>query len=229
MDAITRPRELHDRWAGRGAPDGQVALSELGPPVPAPMQVFGYGLNYRDHIEELDREDPLGSAASEAPVVFTKFPTCLVGPGRAGEAGRRPLRLRVRTGGGDRYRNQQRGRGPSLGPGDRSHDRPGHLRPRVAVGGHTGPVQPGQVQGLIRPNRPCTGKRRLGGQSRRSGHLLPGERRAAPEQPHQLPHAPGGRDGLLLVVDSHAAPRRCHLHRHPRRGRPRPRPLPQAR
>ena len=44
------------------------------------MQVFGYGLNYRDHIEELDREDPSGSAASEAPVVLTKFPTCLVGP-----------------------------------------------------------------------------------------------------------------------------------------------------
>ena len=80
LDALTRPQELHDRWAGRGAPDGQVALAELGPPVPTPMQVFGYGLNYRDHIEELDREDPLGSAASEAPVVFTKFPTCLAGP-----------------------------------------------------------------------------------------------------------------------------------------------------
>ena len=80
MDALTRPQELHDRWAGRGAPDGQVTLAELGPPMPTPMQVFGYGLNYMDHIEELDREDPLGSAASEAPVVFTKFPTCLVGP-----------------------------------------------------------------------------------------------------------------------------------------------------
>ena len=80
MDALTRPQALHDRWASRGGPDGQVTLAELGPPVPTPMQVFGYGLNYRDHIEELDREDPLGSAASEAPVVFTKFPTCLVGP-----------------------------------------------------------------------------------------------------------------------------------------------------
>ena len=80
MHALARPQELHDRWASRGAPDGQVTLAELGPPVPAPMQVFGYGLNYMDHIEELDREDPLGSAASEAPVVFTKFPTCLIGP-----------------------------------------------------------------------------------------------------------------------------------------------------
>lgn len=80
MEALTRPQELHDRWASRGVPDGKVIPAELGPPVPAPMQVFGYGLNYRDHIEELDRDDPLGSAASEAPVVFTKFPTCLVGP-----------------------------------------------------------------------------------------------------------------------------------------------------
>ena len=81
MDALTRPQELHDRWASRGASDGQVSLAELGPPVPAPIQVFGYGLNYMDHIEEIDRVDAMGRTVSEAPVVFTKFPTCLVGPG----------------------------------------------------------------------------------------------------------------------------------------------------
>ena len=81
MDALTRPQELHDRWASRNTPDGQVSLGELGPPVPAPMQVFGYGLNYMDHIEEIDRVDAMGRTVSEAPVVFTKFPTCLVGPG----------------------------------------------------------------------------------------------------------------------------------------------------
>ncbi|MCY4036418.1 MAG: fumarylacetoacetate hydrolase family protein [bacterium] len=80
MDALTRPRELRHRWARRGAPDGRAALADLGPPVPAPRQVFGYGLNYVDHIEEIDRVDPMGRAASAAPVVFTKFPTCLVGP-----------------------------------------------------------------------------------------------------------------------------------------------------
>ena len=80
MDALTRPQELHNRWASRGAPDGQVTLTDLGPPVPAPLQVFGYGLNYMDHVEEIDRVDPLGRKVSEAPVVFTKFPTCLVGP-----------------------------------------------------------------------------------------------------------------------------------------------------
>lgn len=80
MDALTCLEELHDRWASRGAPNGQATLAELGPPIPAPMQVFGYGLNYRDHIEEIDRVDPMGRTTGEAPVVFTKFPTCLVGP-----------------------------------------------------------------------------------------------------------------------------------------------------
>ena len=47
---------------------------------PIPRQVFGYGLNYRDHIEEMDEVDYLGRTTNEAPVVFTKFPTCLVGP-----------------------------------------------------------------------------------------------------------------------------------------------------
>ena len=79
-DALTRPQELHDRWAGRGAPDGQATLAELGPPVPDPKQVFGYGLNYRDHIDEMDEVDYLGRTTNESPVVFTKFPTCLVGP-----------------------------------------------------------------------------------------------------------------------------------------------------
>ena len=54
VEALSRLDELHRRWAGRGAPDGQVSPAELGPPVPAPRQVFGYGLNYRDHeIESL--------------------------------------------------------------------------------------------------------------------------------------------------------------------------------
>lgn len=80
MGALARLGELHGLWASRGAPDGQVSLAELGPPVPAPRQVFGYGVNYRSHVEEMDRVDPRGRADSKAPVVFTKFPTCLVGP-----------------------------------------------------------------------------------------------------------------------------------------------------
>ena len=81
MDALTRNDELHRRWANRGTPDGQVSPADLGPPVPDPKQVFAYGLNYRDHVEEMDEVDYLGRTTNEAPVVFTKFPDCLVGPG----------------------------------------------------------------------------------------------------------------------------------------------------
>lgn len=48
--------------------------SELGPPVPRPTKIFGIGMNYREHAREAGMEIP-GS-----PVVFTKFPSCLVGP-----------------------------------------------------------------------------------------------------------------------------------------------------
>ncbi|MGH3449013.1 MAG: fumarylacetoacetate hydrolase family protein, partial [Nocardioidaceae bacterium] len=46
----------------------------LGPPVPRPSQVFGIGLNYRDHALEA------GLGLPDDPVVFTKFPSCVTGP-----------------------------------------------------------------------------------------------------------------------------------------------------
>jgi 2,4-diketo-3-deoxy-L-fuconate hydrolase len=46
----------------------------LGPCVPRPQQVFGIGLNYRDHAAEAGLDIP------ETPMVFTKFPSCLSGP-----------------------------------------------------------------------------------------------------------------------------------------------------
>lgn len=48
--------------------------TRLGPPVPTPAQVFAIGLNYRDHAEEASLPIPT------SPMVFTKFPSCLVGP-----------------------------------------------------------------------------------------------------------------------------------------------------
>ena len=54
---------------------GRLILPErLGPPVPRPTQVFAIGLNYRDHAEEA------GLPIPAQPMVFTKFPSCLVGP-----------------------------------------------------------------------------------------------------------------------------------------------------
>ena len=55
-------------------PTGLVADVVLGPPVPRPQKSFGIGLNYADHAAEGSREVP------KNPLVFTKFPSCLVGP-----------------------------------------------------------------------------------------------------------------------------------------------------
>jgi 2-keto-4-pentenoate hydratase/2-oxohepta-3-ene-1,7-dioic acid hydratase in catechol pathway len=48
--------------------------SRLGPPVPCPRQVFAVALNYRPHAAEA------GYVPPEAPLVFTKFSTCITGP-----------------------------------------------------------------------------------------------------------------------------------------------------
>jgi 2-keto-4-pentenoate hydratase/2-oxohepta-3-ene-1,7-dioic acid hydratase in catechol pathway len=50
------------------------AATDLGPPAPRPAQVFGIGLNYRDHAAEA------GMPLPDRPATFTKFPTCLAGP-----------------------------------------------------------------------------------------------------------------------------------------------------
>jgi len=76
MAWMARSGELHDlaaRCVGRPA-DGDLASAHLGPPVPAPRQVFAIGLNYRDHAAESGMELP------PAPLTFTKFPSCIVGP-----------------------------------------------------------------------------------------------------------------------------------------------------
>jgi len=64
-------------WAAGLAPDaadGEADPGELGPCVPRPQKVFGVGLNYKDHAAEAGLDLP------KQPMIFTKFPTCLVGP-----------------------------------------------------------------------------------------------------------------------------------------------------
>lgn len=73
--ALSRWDEL-TRWAstvdpGAGTP---VAAAKLGPPVPQPRQVFAVALNYRPHAAEA------GFTAPQAPLLFTKFPSCITGP-----------------------------------------------------------------------------------------------------------------------------------------------------
>src|SRR6476660_184826 len=52
--------------AGPGAHTGPLVPQELGAPVLAPPQVFGIGLNYREHAAES------GTYAPDVPPVFTK-------------------------------------------------------------------------------------------------------------------------------------------------------------
>jgi len=64
-------------WAhGLRDGDATAALDEavLGPPIPRPTKVFGIGMNYRAHAQEA------GMPIPNTPVIFTKFPNCLVGP-----------------------------------------------------------------------------------------------------------------------------------------------------
>src|SRR5260221_10190795 len=60
--------------AGPGAHTGPLVPAELGAPMLAPSQVFGIGLNYREHAAES------GVDAPGVPPVFTKFRSCLAGP-----------------------------------------------------------------------------------------------------------------------------------------------------
>jgi 2,4-diketo-3-deoxy-L-fuconate hydrolase len=62
-------------WAGTTTlVDEPLGDRILQNPIPHPTQVFGIGANYDDHIAEAGAKTP------EAPLVFTKFPTCLTGP-----------------------------------------------------------------------------------------------------------------------------------------------------
>ena len=76
MQAISRFDELAEWADGIDVEDAGETLDvdALGPCVPCPQKVFGIGLNYRDHAKEAGLELP------EQPMVFTKFPSCLVGP-----------------------------------------------------------------------------------------------------------------------------------------------------
>ena len=71
--AIRLAREVVDA-AQVTIPLGQVTLLA---PVPNPSKVVAIGLNYMDHCRETGAQPP------DRPVIFTKFPTSIVGPGEA--------------------------------------------------------------------------------------------------------------------------------------------------
>jgi 2,4-diketo-3-deoxy-L-fuconate hydrolase len=76
MGAWLQLDELH-RAAGaipEAVPDGNISDAGVQPPIPSPRSVFAAGLNYRSHAEESKTKLP------DAPLIFTKFPSCLAGP-----------------------------------------------------------------------------------------------------------------------------------------------------
>ena len=76
MAVLASWHALVDWGAGLGADrfEEPVDRVRFDPPVPRPAKVFAIGLNYRAHAEEAGLEAP------KAPMVFTKFPSCLAGP-----------------------------------------------------------------------------------------------------------------------------------------------------
>lgn len=76
-EALGDPSRLDAlRRAGAVVPRASVRLCA---PVPRPRKVICIGLNYRDHAAESGMDIP------ERPLVFSKFPTSVVGPGAAVE------------------------------------------------------------------------------------------------------------------------------------------------
>src|SRR5882724_7732538 len=76
------PQAVYDDWpafrdwakGAAGAAATPVTEGTLDAPAPRPKQVFGIGLNYREHAAEA------GLPLPERPATFTKFPSCITGP-----------------------------------------------------------------------------------------------------------------------------------------------------
>lgn len=76
MGVLRHPDELHALSAtlASHSPTGALHDVTLGPPVPSPRNSYAVGLNYVAHAAEGNMEVP------KAPLVFTKFPSCITGP-----------------------------------------------------------------------------------------------------------------------------------------------------
>ncbi|MEM7285542.1 MAG: fumarylacetoacetate hydrolase family protein [Actinomycetota bacterium] len=76
MDALEHPGRLHELAASLATaePTGSLDDVTLDAPVPRPRNCYGVGLNYKAHADEASMDLP------PAPMIFTKFPSCIVGP-----------------------------------------------------------------------------------------------------------------------------------------------------
>jgi acylpyruvate hydrolase len=70
-------RAIAEGAAGRFLPVGDIPDDGWAPVVLAPRKIVCVGVNYRDHIREMGREEP------DFPTLFTKYPESLIGAGDA--------------------------------------------------------------------------------------------------------------------------------------------------
>jgi 2-keto-4-pentenoate hydratase/2-oxohepta-3-ene-1,7-dioic acid hydratase in catechol pathway len=75
MDAAERDAALHGVVRSRSTRTYPVASAKLLAPVPDPQKIICIGLNYKDHAAES------GTPIPKEPVLFSKYPTALIGHG----------------------------------------------------------------------------------------------------------------------------------------------------
>jgi acylpyruvate hydrolase len=70
-------RAIAEGAAGRFLPVGDIPDDAWAPVVLAPRKIICVGVNYREHIREMGRDEP------DFPTLFTKYPESLIGAGDA--------------------------------------------------------------------------------------------------------------------------------------------------
>lgn len=75
LDAIERWDDLEELVGNAPRADFEIDPNRLGAPIPMPRQIFGIGMNYRDHAMEVGLPE-----LPATPAVFTKFATSITGP-----------------------------------------------------------------------------------------------------------------------------------------------------
>ncbi len=85
-EAVTSTTALLSTWAGKWPVGAAVPVAnvKLLAPIPRPRKnIFGIGLNYIDHVAESAAALDTSADLPKQPVIFSKPPTTVIGPGDA--------------------------------------------------------------------------------------------------------------------------------------------------
>ena len=152
-------------------------------PIPDPQKIVCVGLNYRDHALESKLAIP------KEPVLFSKFPSALIGHGRPiVHPNQHQGRFRGRTRHCDRQARPAPRRGRRPAARRRLLLRPRRVGPRLAVGEGRQAVDGRQDVRLVRPGRPRPGDGRRGRRPARPRHPPPRQRPDDAGEQHQSVH-----------------------------------------